>query len=522
MFAEELKGNATRKRQDEVRARRRQLKQQQLKKEEEKKKKDVASTTASSSEASTKATIPAPLASVMREEISFGAPTTESSAKPSAVETALQQRQLRQEQQLKQKSAVIIQRTFRAFRSNSNLVEEQASLLSQRLGDLETLRNLILQKTNVEYVPPPATATVLARQVLFLTKSIPWKRGDGTNYTRTMLRNPTEDASRLQQTLQYVLLPGMIGKDDNLDPILTWMDDSRGRMRLMELLRLCFVTLATTTVHSSKVLITIESFLRVALGISANSPARSCIVEQCRIILPTMYSLDVTSVYSPPSKVKRNTLPYSLTGSPLDIIHILRYQLLFGCGKPIPGDAEKRRESCIPAKQRERNDVLFWLALDAVQSAGAGVERRRLQSRFVADILMVPLLTWKVSIDCISNLLVPDSATHRSSPVFLAMLKSFAQQHAEALSAGMIASTLPSLDVPMTLCPATPTQCILANMVQIGRICSSLNGSDASKIRYQGECVIIAWKYGSGIVVALWTFLVSLFYLYSFRCRILL
>jgi ubiquitin-protein ligase E3 C len=64
------------------------------------------------------------------------------------------------------------------------------------------------------------------------------------------------------------------------------------------------------------------------------------------------------------------------------------------------------------------------------------------------------------------------------------MLKSFAQQHAEALSAGMIASTLPSCDVPMISCPATPTQSLLANIVQIGRICPSLNGSDPSKIYY--------------------------------------
>lgn len=483
MFAEELKGNTARKRQDEVRARRRQLKQQQQKKEQEKKE-DVATTTIPSSEATSIATIPTPSASVVREETSFRAPATESSAKPSAVATALQQRQLRQEQQLKQKSAVTIQSTYRAYHSNSRLVQEQALLLSQRLKDLETLRNLILQKTNVEYVPPPATATVLARQLLFLTKSIPWKRADGTRNTETVLRNPTDDASRLQQTLQYVLLPGIIGKDDNLDPILTWMDDSRGRMRLMELLRLCFVTLATKTVHSSKVFVAIESFL--------NSPATSSIVEQCRVMLPTIYSSD--AVFSPPpiaDKLKRNILPFSLTGSPLDIIHILRYQLLFGCGKPIPSDAEKRRESCVPAKQREKNDVLFRLTLDAVQSAGAGVERRRLQSRFVADILMVPLLTWKVSIDCISKLLVPDSTTHRSPPVFLAMLKSFVQQHAEAISSGTIASTLPSLDVPMTLCPATSTQCLLANMVQIGRICPSLNGSDASQICYTGECMIL-------------------------------
>jgi len=480
MFAEELKGNTTRKRQEEARARRRQLKQQQQKKQQTK-----ASTT-SNSVSSSGATAAAAAVSVpsVSEPTSLAVSSTEkASAKPTAVAAALQQRQVRQEQQMKQKAALIIQSFYRAHRSNCRLISEQASLLSQRLKDLETLRILIQQKTNADYVPPPATSTVLARQLLFVTRSIPCTRKDGTQ-THTQLRSPTDDALRLQQVLQYVLLPGILGKDDNLDPLLTWMDETVGRIRLMELLRLCFVTLTSKSVSSSDVLSAIDSFLRAVLGISATRSGRSAIVEQCRVILPVFYSSD--SVYPPPTFGKKSQPPpYASMSSPLDIIQILRYQLLFATGKPIPNDAEKRRDSCIPSKQREQNDILFQVTLDAVQTTGTGAERRRLQSRFVAEILTVPLLTWKVSITSLSKVLAHDSSVLQSPPVIVVMLTSFVQQHAAALSAGKVLSALPD-DVPMTVCPATAVQSLLANLVQIGRICPSINGSDISKINYQG------------------------------------
>ena len=371
--SEELKGNTTRKRQEEARARRRQLKQQQLKKQQSKK--DNESALASSSGAT--AAVASSVTSSVTQPASFAIPALKekSTAKPTAVATALQQRQLRQEQQLKQKAALVIQSFYRAYRSNCRLITEQSSLLSQRLKDLETLRNLIMQKTNADYVPPPATATVLVRQLLFVTRSIPWQRKDGTK-THTQLRSPPDDSQRLEQTLQYVLLPGLLGKDDNLDPILTWMDGVVGRVRLMELLRLCLVTLTSRSVPSSNVLSCIDSFLRTVLGISANKSARASIVEQCRVMLP-MIGLPFP-VNSPPAtkNLKQpQSPPYAETGSALDIIQILRYQSLFGSGKPIPNDAEKRREACISSNQREQNDVLFQIALDAVQMAGAGAER---------------------------------------------------------------------------------------------------------------------------------------------------
>ena len=477
MFAEELQGNTSRKRQEEARARRRQLKQQQQKKQQSQEAASVSSSVSSSGLTSAAATPSA----FKTEHTTFIGPLTEQpSAKPSAVAAALQQRQIRQEQQMRQKAALIIQSFYIAYRSNGRLVAEQASLLSQRLKDLETLRTLILQKTFKDYVPPPATATVLVRQLLFVTRSIPYPRTNGTSRMHTKLRSPAEDALRLQQVLQYVLMPGILGKDDNLDPLLTWMDGAVGRFRLMELLRLCFVTLTSVPDVSTDLLVTIDSFLRTVLDISTAGSARGAIVEQCRVVLPT-----ICSSYPPPAGKKTKSPPYAVTGLTLDIIQITRYQLLFGSGNPIPNDAEKRRQACISPKLQEQNDVLFQLTLDAIQTAGAGSERRRLQARFVSEILTIPLLTWKVPVASISKLL---ASTRQSSPLIVVMLESFVQQYATALSDGKIASVLPSFEVPMISCPATTTQCMLANLVQIGRICPSINGSDDLKANYHGAC----------------------------------
>jgi hypothetical protein len=470
MFAEELKGNASRKRQEEARARRRQLKQKQ-----EKTQQSARAVTATSTSVSPLST-PAPIPSFQPEPAISVA--TETTTKPSAVAAALEQRQLRQEQHQIKKSAVVIQSFYRAHQSNCNLLKEQASQLSQRLKDLSTLRVLILQKTAVEYVPPPATAAVLVRQLLFVTKSLAYKRKG----SHTKLRSP-QDVTCLQHILQYVLLPGILGKDDNFDPLLTWTEGEEGHIRLMELLRLCFVTATSRSTQSPETMSIIDSFLRTVMGVSGT--ARGVIVDQCRVILPTITS-SALAYSAPYDRMKINVPPYAVTGHPLDIIGILRYHLLFASGDPIPSDAAKRREACISAKQRGQNDALFQLTLDAVQSAGTGSERRRLHSRFVAEILTVPLLTWKVSVACITLLLAVDNLAAQRPPVIIVMLASFVELHASSLSAGNVASILPTVDVPMTSCPASSVQCLFANLVQIGRICPSINGSDASKIDYQG------------------------------------
>ena len=470
MFAEELKSNASRKRQEEARARRRQLKQQLQKKE-------VSRAVLETSIGVSSPSQPAPSPSFQPEPTVCAVAVTETIAKPSAVAAALEQRQLRQEQQQNKKSAVAIQSFYRAHRSNCNLIAGQASQLSQRLNDLLTLRALILQKTAAEYVVPPATATVLVRQLLFVTKSLPYRRRG----SHTKLRSP-EDSTRLQQVLQCVLLPGILGKDDCLDPMLTWTEGKEGYIRSMKLLRLCFVAVTSRPVQSSETMSTVDSFLRAVLGISGT--ARGAIVDQCRVTLPAMTASTVA--YSPPLDKKTMIVPpYALFGSSLDITGMLRYHLLFASGDPIPSDSAKRREACISVKERGQNDLLFQLTLDAVQSARTGAERQRLHARFVTEILTVPLLTWKVSAASISRLLALDNSSAARPPVMMVMLASFVEQYASSLSAGNLASILPAVDVPMTSCPATAVQCLLANLIQMGRICPSINGSDASKIDYQ-------------------------------------
>ena len=82
----------------------------------------------------------------------------------------------------------------------------------------------------------------------------------------------------------------------------------------------------------------------------------------------------------------------------MDIIQILRLHLLYSTGgpDPIPPEADRCREACIPPNQRAQADVLVQLVLDAILGASSLSERQNLYLRFVSEILTVPLLTWKI------------------------------------------------------------------------------------------------------------------------------
>ena len=459
MFVEEVKGNAAKKRQEEARVRRRQLKQQQ--------EKDAATSKAAtsfSSESVDSATIgsaslPPVISTVISEASILDSGVV--AGRNTSITAALQQRQIRHNFQVRINAAVILQSFYRSHRSNTELLTNQSHLLSQRLKDLMTLRLLLQQKKSVEYVAPPATVSVLVRQLLFLTRTLPYRN---SKRHQIVLRSPG-DQYRLQQILQYVVLPGLLGTDPNLDPILAWS----GHGRLSELLRLSLVVAVNRGVHDLA-LKTIDIFIRtVTIG---SSGARQTVVSECRDLLLRARP----GTHSVKSKSDKSLLPHIMVGSPLDCIHIVRHHLMFSKGDPIPSDAVKLGEACFTSNEKVQNDMLVHLLLDVV---AFGPDRRQLQTRFLSEILTVPLLTWRLTKNVITKFI---GGSPR--PRFLEIIFDFTEQHSRALSDGEIAEILPVLDVPLTACPATNTQSLLANLVQVGRICPSINGKNLRKLNY--------------------------------------
>lgn len=580
MFAEELGGNASRRRQQENRNRRRQLKTEKDKKAARSAAVPSASSTTTPSAGAATADAPATTtaASVAQTSASnalnpapsaLAAPsitpstidpaaaavTATTSKQPTAVANALQQRQLRQQSQLQQKSSIKIQSLVRSFLSNTKLLNNHSTLLKQRLSDLNTLRNLLKQKApDHPYVPPPATTTALVQQLLFLATLTPYKRHDESDTTGTptgpirglILRTATDIPSRLQECLDYTLIPGLVATtttkvdNNNLNPLGVWLESVEGRYRLEQLLCLILLVMTTKTNKgvSLECLTSISTFLHLILGCSSSenpslSPDQQAIVDHCRArLLPiTLRTPIMTTTIPSISAVSHKSQGNSRSSSSgivsatkatlmnLNLIQALRQLLLFSIGgngdssssSPIPEMATERREACIPASDRAHADVLFQLVLDAItkeptiqtSSLSSKPQHRQLKAQFFESILTIPLLTWKISPNSISKLLATSnnqpptsSGTDRTNkqqqePVLLvSMISAFVELHKDALAQGKIGVVLPIVNVPLSRCPATNTQCLLANVIALARICPSLNGADPIQLDYQASSTL--------------------------------
>ena len=284
MFADELAGNTSRKRQDEAKARRRQLKQQQIQqKQKEKLQQNRLPTTASLSNV-----VASAVSNFSPIEIPVSTPDEgQSSVQVSAITHALQQRQLRQKSQLQIKSITRIQAFFRAHKSNSELLKNQAQLLSTRLKDLIVLVGLLKQKMNTEYIPPQATASALVLQLLFITKTSPFKK------PQSAVIRTQDDIVRIHQVIQYVLLPGICGDDANLDPILPWPAS-----RFLEFIRVVLLACVHPGVSNATLAVT-DTFLRTIIGIGAGK-ARQQVTEEARHHLFPLTPRAHTTLSEPP------------------------------------------------------------------------------------------------------------------------------------------------------------------------------------------------------------------------------
>lgn len=487
MFAEELKGNVSRKRAEENKGLRKKIKEQQLKQEKVK----AASAVATANSVNSSSAEGVTTSSSAFVSPSNGLVTTPvfSASKPpdvgaagavkaaSAVERANEQRLLRAETALQRKSAVKIQSIYRSHHSNVRLATEQKNLLCKRLSDMATLR-VILQKKMVvtEYVPPPATTTSLMQQFAFISSTIPYKN-------RCARIDPTPHIDLWERLLEFCLLPSLVSKDDNLNPFLVWTETSHGQRRCEDVIRLALLAVVSNRLSIDGMKSTLQ-FLRLLILKQENTAReerafqpRSNLVLHFRKLL-----LGRTSTVFPVAPDPVKIFPFSIRGSSLDLIAILRYYLMFVVAgpRPIPADVVDLREKIVSEPKKIKAGNLTLLVLDAVECTMSDTERDLLRTRFVLEILTVPLFPWKIPSDCFNHL-VARSKDERKIPL-INLLEALVDLYAEDLSNGLIGKHLPDDEMPLKMCPATKSQCLLANLVQLVQAAPSINTSDANTL----------------------------------------
>ena len=423
----------------------------------------------------------------------------------SVVERAEQQRQIRAKLAQQTQAAVAVQSFVRGIRSFRQFSASQSQLLHQRLQDLDALRKFLQAKattsaTTTTYVPPPATVTTLVQQLLRVARPRPsHRRATPQAPTQQQRLAPTSTwSSLLLRTLEVGLLPGIEGVDDTTNTVLVWMESLAGRRRLKELLRLVVTLLfssSTTAVaagsNDTQLLLRI---LEYTMGVGAernrSTPQQQLqhqqLIQYCRSFL-LMKSANDNIRFEPPraprASVPSNPVPCAQLGAPLDLILSLRYYLMFAIAgsMPIPRNAQDLREKCVSVPAKSLSGSIFMLILKATVVSDSESEVQLLHSRVIIELFTVPLLQWKLCPATVTALTMENGPDGRIQ--FLRVLHSFVELHTPTLASGALERFLTVDDVPLTLCPATPSQCLLANLIQLLVVSPTLNGTTPTGAR---------------------------------------
>lgn len=466
MFTDELGGNASRRRAEEAKERRKRLKEQQLKKLAA-----AAASAPSSSTTGSGSSFAAGVAQVVRTSAEHS--VTLSSARPvvqltpprqnsatttttkvqTAVELAAAQRQRRAAQAAQQHAAVKAQAVTRGFVSRSKMRNSVARELEQKLSDMDTLRSILLKKSPSAkiYIFPSAAATALVRQFLFVAATI-----DSSKKKSVAFSPPSSAAAVFARLLELAVLPGLeAAADGGQNPVAPWIESTVDRVRLRRFLRSLLLHYNQSNASERKSADVILRCLRaLVLG---TSPLQL----HCRALMLR-------------AQAEPSLSDSAQTSRGLDLIASLRHHLLFLHDKPIPADADVKRDACFSATDKIRLGALTLLVLDAVLQPQDTAHSRQLQARFVTELLTIPLFAWRLPANTIAHLMCPFP-----EPRLITLLQSFTAEHAVLLNDGRIDEILESPDLPMTLCGATGTQRLLANILQLGRLIPSCNGTVA-------------------------------------------
>ena len=493
MFAEELNGNANRKRQEQARERRRKLKEQQLKKEQQEKKSTTSSRTYRDDDGlqqlvknNTQGDTGSKANVVSKDSKENHKLFAKSPNPADALSKALEQRQIRSLQKLHNGSATVIQSTYRSWHYVSKLEQSEREILQRRLHDLSALRDILKKQQNEAYVPPTSLTIGLVNQMLFLTHTTPKYQRMTINslecFYFSRIKPPTsEDIKLIVKIIEIVLLPGLLGGDEHLDPTVVWLESKEGRFKLKKLLRLsCYILTMKLPCGEgnqfNSVLLAqddeigiINKFIRVLIGIHSFKPKNENVVKFCRQVL-LKQDYDFTGLK--PGGIGIGMRPLMMEN--LDLIHLLRSFLLYPNKSETQVIATNMEESTlkkVSMGDQQRYDLIFGLVLTGVLQ----INCVKLTSRFLSEILTIPTLRWKVTAVTL-NYLVQYDVTKNYVPL-LHILKIFIGCFEAKILNGLLPDLLPTLDVPLTLCPAPTVLCLFCNMVQLGFICPFINGN---------------------------------------------
>ena len=503
MFTDELAGNPAKKRADEAKARRLRAKREKEQKEKrkqlerQKREAEVSAAVATTEKSVDKTNNNGVVATVTISTTAAPAPET-----LTAAQKAAEQRKIRAEQRARFSAATIIQSIIRSKLVATKARKDQRTIFDKRMSDLIALAAILKQSTNNEYIPPPATVSIMTAQFLFFacpTTIRKDKPGDDTitlgNSGSMVLED--RDLVRWTKLVRNLLLPGVLDNDNlDLDPLLPWIESVGGRRRLQKVLNLCITSIsskqtqmkkgkgqstskasATDNKNTDKCYQSVEYFLRALLHLDTfkggsgeskqySGGARDAVNHQSQAILI------------------QTTRPSEQNSC--DLISSLRTILLYGSTKaspPIPGDAGRLRENCVTKDEKERASILMKLAVDLIALPKMDqMMQRLLCSRFMSEVLTVPLLTWKVLPASYDGLVCNGK---EKLPPLVNYIHRFINVHADEISNGKVETVLCMDGISLTSCPAPAVLCLLANVIQIGRTCEAINGMNPIALHYK-------------------------------------
>ncbi|KAL3776550.1 hypothetical protein ACHAW5_008712 [Stephanodiscus triporus] len=530
MFTDELAGNPAKKRADEAKARRLRAKREKdakdLRKRNEldRQQREAAAAAvvsggensvggvAAINDASAAAGIPSSSSASPVDGVDYPTAATQTSPTSealTAVQKAAEQRKLRAEARARVSAATSIQSLVRCKQVAAKARDDHRTIFDKRMSDIITLSSIVRQSTKADYAPPPATVSIMASQFIFfacptvIRKNLP--SGEIALKSGSMVMEG-RDLSRWMNLVTNVLLPGVSNDDLDLDPLLPWMESFGGRRRLLKVLALC-VSSVSTKKNDTRQSPT-KSFTCINEG---STDKRYCAVDS---LLRTILRLNASTKMSGSGKYSggaRNIIyqkscsilmqPTNIGSTQLseitlvcDLISSLRSLLLFGSTRanpPIPGDAGRLREQCVTNDEKERASILLQLSVDLIATmevfGSDQMSLNRLCSRFISEVMTVPLLTWKVWPATYERLIHNDSKEGaKKVPPLVNYIHRFLNMHADAVSDGRVESVLNMSDVSLTSCPAPAVLCLLANLIQMGRTCESINGVNPTVFHYTG------------------------------------
>jgi len=435
-----------------------------------------------------------------------------------ATQKAAEQRKIRAEVRAKVSAATLIQSIIRCKLVATKARNDQRSIFDKRMSDLTSLASIIKQSTkNNVYIPPPATVSIMITQFLFFAcPTIIRKQQHSIILDSGSMILQDVDLSRWTKVIRSLLLPGVLSNDNlELDPLLPWMGSVEGKKRLHKVINLCVSSILSSkqtpmngkssqkksvsassnkpnvdNMNMDKCYTSVEYFLRSILRLDVKGESEDSYSGKARDVV---YQ-NARSILMPTSSTASNKKSKDQTVC-CDLISSLRTLLLYGPIKtnpPIPADCGRLRENCVTKDEKDRASILMKLVVDMIASLERGSQSTDqmtldlLCSRFISEVLTVPLLTWKVLPASYQQLILStDEKVGSRVPPLVNYIQRFINLNADEVSSGRVETVLNMSDISLTSCPAPAVLCLLASMVQMGRKCEVLNGMNPTILHYK-------------------------------------